>query len=75
MIEASQSRLVTVIGFDEYKKPFNYLQPSCNGLIAKLVTLRVAGARQYHDELPTACPKIAETLQREIAEMESKWPV
>lgn len=75
MTDARPSSSVTVIGFDEHKKPFNYLQPSCNGLFAKLVTIRVAGDRQYHDELPTTYPEIVESLQREIAEMESKWPV
>lgn len=54
---------------------FEYTEPSWNDLKELLGTESFITNRQLWGELPTTYPEFADTLRREIVEMESKWPV
>lgn len=54
---------------------FEYIEPNWNDLRALLGTESFITNRQLWGELPTTYPEFADTLRREIVEMESKWPV
>lgn len=54
---------------------FKYVEPNWNELKAMLGTPEFVVNRQLWGELPKTYPEFAETLQQEIVEMESKWPV
>ncbi len=54
---------------------FDYIEPSWNELKALLGTDDFITNRQLWGDLPTQYPVFAETLRKEIVEMESKWPV
>ncbi len=60
---------------DADKIPFHYLEPSWDELKALLGSDAFVTDRQLWGELPTTYPEFADVLRREIAEMESKWPV
>jgi D-arabinitol 4-dehydrogenase len=60
---------------DAGKIPFNYVEPSWNVLKALLGTEAFLTNRQLWGDIPETYPKFAETLRREIEELESKWPV
>ncbi len=57
------------------KVPFDYVEPSWDDLKAMLGTDAFVTNRQLWDELPETYPEFAETLRREILELEAKWPV
>ena len=54
---------------------FKYIEPNWNDLKDLLGTDSFITNRQLWGELPTTYPEFADTLRREIVEMESKWPV
>ncbi len=54
---------------------FDYIEPSWDELKALLGTEGFITNRQLWGELPTIYPDFATALQREIIEMETKWPV
>lgn len=55
--------------------PFNYVEPAWDDLKALLGTDAFVTNRQLWGDLPSTYPEFAETMKREIVEMESKWPV
>lgn len=57
------------------KIPFEYVEPSWTELHAMLGTDDFVTSRQLWGDLPETYPIFAETLRREISEMEIKWPV
>jgi mannitol-1-phosphate/altronate dehydrogenase len=57
------------------KVAFKYVEPSWAELAAMLGTEAFITSRQLWGELPETYPEFAETLRREITEMEAKWPV
>ena len=54
---------------------FDYVEPSWNELKALLGTDAFLTNRQLWGDLPELYPEFPKTLQREIVDMESKWPV
>ncbi len=60
---------------DAGKIPFDYIEPAWADLKALLGTDNFVTDRQLWGELPTDHPEFADVLRREIAEMESTWPV
>lgn len=54
---------------------FDYVEPSWSDLKAMLGTDAFITNRQLWGDLPATYPEFADTLRREIVEMESKWPV
>ncbi len=60
---------------DAGKIDFAYVEPSWNDLQTMLGTDTFLTNEQLWGDLPELYPDFAETLQREIADMESKWPV
>lgn len=57
------------------KIPFDYMEPSWTELKAMLGTEEFITCRQLWGDLPETYPIFAETLRREISELELKWPV
>ncbi len=57
------------------KIPFTYIEPSWNDLNALLGTEAFLTNPQLWGDLPETYPEFAETLGREIKELELKWPV
>ena len=57
------------------KIPFDYAEPSWDTLKVMLGTDAFIMSRTLWGELPTTYPEFADTLRREISELELKWPV
>ena len=57
------------------KSLFTYIEPSWDDLIALLGTEAFLTNPQLWGDLPETYPEFAETLGREIKELELKWPV
>ncbi len=57
------------------KIPFDYVEPRWDELRAMLGTDAFVMSRQLWGNLPQTYPFFAETLRKEIAELELKWPV
>jgi mannitol-1-phosphate/altronate dehydrogenase len=57
------------------KIPFDYLEPSWDALNALLGRDEFVTSARLWADLPQTYPIFAETLRREISEMELKWPV
>lgn len=57
------------------KIPFHYVEPRWDALRALLGTDDFITSRQLWSDLPETYPEFADALRREIAEMETKWPV
>lgn len=57
------------------KVPFKYVEPSWGDLEAMIGTDAFITSRQLWGDLPETYPEFADTLRREITEMEAKWPV
>lgn len=57
------------------KIPFKYVEPGWDDLQKMLGTDAFLTSRQLWGDLPETYPVFAETLRREIAELEKKWPV
>ena len=57
------------------KMPFKYVEPSWDELAAMLGTDAFVTSRQLWGDLPETYPDFAESLRREISELEQKWPV
>lgn len=57
------------------KIPFNYVEPSWDRLSVLLGTDAFLTNRQLWGNIPETYPDFAETLRREISELEAKWPV
>lgn len=57
------------------KIPFKYVEPSWDQLEAMLGADAFITSRQLWGDLPETYPEFADTLRREIIEMEAKWPV
>lgn len=74
-IRSIASWYVFALHVDAGKIPFKYIEPGWNDLKAMLGTAAFITDRQLWGDLPATYPEFAETLQREIVEMESKWPV
>ncbi|KJZ20529.1 mannitol dehydrogenase family protein [Loktanella sp. S4079] len=55
--------------------PFDYLEPSWEGLKAMLGTDEFVTSQQLWGDLPTAYPAFADTLRAAIKDMEQSWPV
>lgn len=55
--------------------PFKYVEPSWDDLKALLDPMLFSTNRQLWGDLPETYPEFAETLRREIRELESKCPV
>ena len=60
---------------DAGKIGFKYVEPNWAELKAMLGTDEFITSRQLWGELSTTYPEFANTLRREIKEMELKWPV
>ncbi len=60
---------------DAGKIPFKYVEPSWDQLRAMLGTDAFITSRQLWGDLPETYPNFADTLRKEINEMELKWPV
>jgi len=57
------------------KIPFKYDEPSWNDLEAMLGSDAFVTNRQLWGDIPETYPEFAETLRKEIKELELKWPV
>ncbi len=57
------------------KIPFDYIEPSWDALAAMLGTDAFAASPRLWGDIPENHPIFVQTLQREIAELELKWPV
>ena len=57
------------------KIPFKYVEPSWDILAQLIGTDAFVTNRQLWGDLPRTYPEFAETLRREITELEAKWPV
>lgn len=57
------------------KIPFEYIEPSWDALVAMLGKDDFVTSTRLWGDLPQTYPVFAETLRREISEMEKKWPV
>lgn len=57
------------------KIPFDYIEPSWNDLNTLLGTEEFFTSHQLWGDIPETYPEFAETLRREITELELKWPV
>ncbi len=57
------------------KIPFDYVEPSWDDLNSMLGTDAFITSAQLWGDLPQTYPIFAETLRREISELEQKWPV
>jgi mannitol-1-phosphate/altronate dehydrogenase len=55
--------------------PFEYVEPSWDDLKSLLGTDDFITSPLLWGELPTAYPEFADTLRKEISELELKWPV
>lgn len=60
---------------DAGKVPFDYVEPAWDDLKALLGKDSFLTNRQLWGDIPATYPEFAETLQQEIKNMESKWPV
>lgn len=60
---------------DAGKIGFDYVEPGWSDLKTMLGTDSFISSRQLWGELPETYPEFAETLRREINDMELKWPV
>jgi len=74
-IRSIASWYVFALHVDAGKIPFNYVEPAWDDLKALLGTDAFVTNRQLWGDLPSTYPEFAETMKREIVEMESKWPV
>lgn len=74
-IRSIASWYVFALHVDAGNIPFEYVEPAWSDLQAMLGTPEFITNRQLWGELPSTYPEFSETLRREIAEMESKWPV
>ena len=74
-IRSIASWYVFALHVDKGNIGFEYVEPGWSELQAMLGTEEFLTNRQLWGELPTLYPEFAETLQREIVDMESKWPV
>ncbi len=74
-IRSIASWYVFALHVDAGNIPFKYVEPAWSDLQAMLRTEAFLNNRQLWGELPETYPEFVETLQREIAEMENKWPV
>ncbi len=57
------------------KIPFDYLEPSWDALNAMLGSDSFVTSPRLWGDLPQSYPIFAQTLRKEIAELEAKWPV
>lgn len=55
--------------------PFDYIDPSWDDLKSMLGTDEFVTSVRLWADLPTGYPVFAETLRKEITELEAKWPV
>jgi len=60
---------------DAGKIGFDYFEPGWNELKSMLGSQSFLTSQQLWGELPSTYPEFVDTLQREINNMESKWPV
>jgi len=74
-IRSIASWYVFALHVDAGKIDFDYIEPSWNELKTLLGTEAFITNRQLWGELPATYPEFAESLQREIKDMELKWPV
>ncbi len=74
-IRSIASWYVFALHVDKGNIGFEYVEPGWSELQAMLRTEEFLTNKQLWGELPTLYPEFAETLQREIVDMESKWPV
>jgi mannitol-1-phosphate/altronate dehydrogenase len=74
-IRSIASWYVFALHVDAGKIGFEYNEPDWDKLKAMLGTDAFLTNRQLWGELPERYPDFVETLQREIVEMEAKWPV
>ena len=74
-IRSIASWYVFALHVDAGKISFQYNEPSWNDLKAMLRTEAFLTNHQLWGDLPATYPEFADTLRREIVEMESKWPV
>ena len=74
-IRSIASWYVFSLHVDAGKIKFDYLEPAWDDLQAMLRTENFLTNRQLWGDLPTSYPAFTDTLRREIAKMESKWPV
>ena len=74
-IRSIASWYVFALHVDAGKIDFQYVEPSWEDLKTLLGTDAFATNRQLWGDLPTTYPEFADNLRREIAEMETKWPV
>jgi mannitol-1-phosphate/altronate dehydrogenase len=66
---------VFALHVDAGKVNFEYVEPAWQDLKAMLRTDAFVNSRQLWGELPVQYPDFAKTLQLQIQEMESQWPV
>lgn len=74
-IRSIASWYVFALHVDKGNIGFDYIEPGWSDLKAMLGTDTFLTNAQLWGDLPALYPEFAETLQREIADMESKWPV
>ena len=66
---------VFAVHVDKGNIGFDYVEPSWKELSALLGTDAFLTNRQLWGDLPELYPEFPKTLQQEIVDMESKWPV
>lgn len=74
-IRSIASWYVFALHVDAGKVTFNYLEPNWDDLKATLNIDAFITNSQLWGELPVTYPQFADTLRREINDMELKWPV
>jgi mannitol-1-phosphate/altronate dehydrogenase len=74
-IRSIASWYVFALHVDKGNIGFEYNEPGWSELKAMLGTDEFLTNKQLWGELPVRYPEFSNTLQREIADMESKWPV
>lgn len=74
-IRSIASWYVFALHVDAGKVEFEYVDPAWIELKEMLGTESFITSRQLWGELPSSYPEFAETLRREINDMELKWPV
>ncbi|MEM7260284.1 MAG: mannitol dehydrogenase family protein, partial [Pseudomonadota bacterium] len=74
-IRSIASWYVFALHVDAGKISFDYVEPAWKDLQAMLHSSAFLTNKQLWGELPEKYPDFVQTLQREITEMESKWPV
>lgn len=74
-IRSIASWYVFALHVDAGKISFDYLEPRWKDLKAMLGTDAFITDRQLWGDLPVTYPEFADTLRREINDMELKWPV